>query len=472
MSLVGEEPVLRGPSTVWVAGRPAGGRDALARAWLAGGPSAIADWPGDWAVVARRTGEDRLWVAVDAFGGQPLFVRGREATTDLGRVDWRSELDEVELHQHLQARFPEPWRTWWRGVWRVPAGHGGALGGPRDLVRHYRPVARPAPLRHALQGAVERRLGGGELALAFSGGLDSSVLAACLRPARPRLLSVGFPGWAADEGEVARDVASSLGLVRSEVDGRGLDPFAVYPHLGPFPPVLVNHHLLLALMAPGRTLFTGFGGDEVVGHGFGAVAERMAEGRRLRGLATAAGLGLRFRHARRSRVAELRRWTTEVVRHAVRPPDLRALRAVRHLWSVDPLLVRSREEQLQLARSVGTRLEMPFLDPEVASSVVLLPESARVERGRTRRPLREAFRGEIPATVQRRTTKADLSRSLSEGFLEGLEHRRGWLRSARFRGFVGRDRVGAALRRAAWGDPTAEAWLWRAVGAAGFLMAQ
>ena len=470
MSLEGHEPVLDGPTRVWVAGQPSEGPEALARAWERGGPTAVAGWPGDWALVARRPADDRLWVQTDPFAGVPLFVRGDRAFLDPA-VLRPGPLDQVELRQHLAARFVEPWRTWWTDLWRIPAGHAGALGHARDLRRVYLPSPGTTPVRVAVQRAVDDRLCLEEpVDLALSGGLDSSSLAVCLRDRPVRCRTLTFPGWAADESRYADAVVRRLGLQAVPLDARSLDPFVVLEQLGPFPPVLSNHHLLAALLDPGRTLVTGFGGDEVLDPGLDVVAEQMARGRPLRGLIEALALAARHRHLRRPRRRELHRWLGEAVRTGLKPPRLQDLRAARLARILDPLVVRSREEQLRLARLRQARLVMPFLDPRVVSAG--LAHQRRTRLGRTRLPLRTAFAHDLPPEVGRRTTKADLSRSVSEHFQTGLQTRLTHVRDSGILHFVPEERVDDLLRSASGGDHTSEVLLWRLLGTCQVLMAQ
>ncbi|MCA9572420.1 MAG: asparagine synthase, partial [Myxococcales bacterium] len=454
----------------WVAGRPLGGADALAARFAAAGPDGVGDWPGDWALVARRAGDDRLWVAVDAFAGVPLFVRADVATTD--PTSLRGPPDREGMRQQLAARFDDPWRTLYDGVWRVPAGHGGALGHPRDLRRIFVPRGGDPNLRAVLQRAVDERLPEGEVWLALSGGLDSSALAACLEGPRLRTTTNAFPGWTADERPFAHAVAARVGAPLVPVDSRGLDPFEVLDLLAPFPPVLVNHHLNLALMAPGRTLFTGFGGDEVVGHGFDVVRQRMAEGRPVRGLLDAVALAARYRHARASFPHELQRWLREAGGAWLRPPTAQQLRERRVARLTHPLLARSREEQILLARSRGTRLEMPFLDPRVAAAVIELPASVCCRRGRTRAHLRTAFAGELPRSILDRTRKADLSQSFHARFHEGLSKRLPLLGAVVEEGLVTASWVDRACDTDPVTRPEVAAELWRAAGIGRFLVSQ
>lgn len=471
IGLQGVAPVVtRGPWAVWVAGAPMGGAVRLADAFLAHGVDAVGAVPGEWALVAHRAGDEHLHVAVDAFAGAPLFVRGTEAR--LEAVGWRGTLDPVELRQHLDADFREPWRTWIDGVWRVPAGHGGRCADPRELRSIYTPVGSTMPLREAVDRAVARRTSDDPW-VALSGGLDSAVVATSLAAIGPATaITNRFDGWSCDEGVYAEAVARHANLVRHDVDSRSpAGALRVLELLAPpfFPPVLTNHHLNLALMAPGRTLFTGFGGDEVFGHGFDVVREQMSAGRPFTSLVEAVGLAVRYRHARATVPHELSRWLREWGRAGLHPSSATTLRQRRIDRFTDPLLARSREEQLRLARCVGSRLAMPLLDPEVVASVIERPASERARRGRTRLHVRHAFHDRLPAVVRDRLSKADLSDSLVGPLTCVLERNADLSRTPLLRAALSPlERDG--LRRGLAGDQEGrEAWLWRVISAARYL---
>jgi asparagine synthetase B (glutamine-hydrolysing) len=462
------EPTLTtGPWAVWVDGAPCGGRDHLARTFVEHGTAALGDRPGSWALVAERRGETGLHVAVDAFGGAPLFVRGMEARRDPS--GWRGPLEPAMIRAHLAGDAGTPARTWIRGVHRIPAGHGGHLGDPRALRPLYRPVGSTMPLREAVVRAVrDRRVDDPWVAL--SGGLDSAVVAACLAADGPvTAITNRFGDWSCDEGDLASATARRLGVPRHDVDsrtgmGRVLDLLAPPT----FPPMLANHHLTLGLLAPDRVLFTGFGGDEVFGHGFDVVRE-LARTRPDRALLEAVALAIRYRHAEATVGHELSRWLREAARAVVHPPSPATLRMRRIRRFTDPLLSRSREEQLALATRVGARLVMPLLDPRVVAAVVERPASWRVRRGRTRQHVREAFADLLAPEVLQATTKADLSQTVRHEIPSMLD---------RYRSTIHRHiadlRLTSAeedrLRRGLRGDvgPSAP-WLFRVIGAARYL---
>ncbi|MCB9675396.1 MAG: asparagine synthase [Alphaproteobacteria bacterium] len=425
-----------GRHTVFVDGWTPAGPEALARAMVEGGPRAVASWPGDWAAVSKQEGREGLEVAVDGFGGRVAYTDGRRVTSSPEALgDLRERPIDVEgMATQLTGWIDDPTPTLVRGITRVPAGYGGHVGAAVRLARIWvpRPESHERPalaLRAIVETAVRERRAhlGGTPTVALSGGLDSSVLAGVLADqGEVRAVSNRFAGWAADEGPWIDVVAAMHRVPVEAVDSRALDPMEVLERLAPpgFPPVLVNHHLNLALLrAAGPSLWTGFGGDEVFGHGLDLVRELAEDGRTLRAAWEAFWLARRFRHARIGQLRALRMWGGRWIRASM--PD-RARRRVpgrprgtlqRRIETVThPLIARSREEQQRLAAGEGRTLVMPFLDPRVATVCLGVPARQLVRRGRTRHVVREAFADLLPDAVRRRSDKADLSRALDEPF--------------------------------------------------------
>jgi asparagine synthase (glutamine-hydrolysing) len=419
-------------AVVWLDGWTPAGLDALARAVVRDGLGAVAAWPGDWALVSKRDGRDGLTVAVDPFGGRVLYtdgVRVGPSPESLGDLRDRP-VDAAGMTVQLSGWIDDPTTTLVQGVWRVPAGFGGwvSASGVR-LERIWNPEARPSnrpalAVRAAVEGAIRDRLARLDRppVVALSGGLDSSVLAGLVAASgsavsSPAVVSNRFAGWASDEGRWIEAVEAQHGLSSVAVDSRALDPLEVLDLLPPpgFPPVIVNHHLNLALLraAGGASLWTGFGGDEVFGHGLEILGALVAEGRPLRAAWEAFWLARRFRHVAMSQSRALRVWGSRWAR-AIRDGEQRETlqRRIEHLTF--PLLARSREEQHRLAQRIGASIEMPLLDPRIAEVALGVPTRHLVRRGRTRWVVREAFADLLPREVARRTDKADLSRSLDE----------------------------------------------------------
>ncbi len=427
-----------GSVTAWVSGWTPAGVDALAHRAVERGLEAIASWPGDWAIVLKRDAREGLQVAVDPYAGRVLYTDGvtvAEAPEDV--TDLRTlPVDEAGMAVQLSGWVEDPTTTLVQGIWRVPAGYGGAVSASRvRLARIWVPEPRPSErpvleLRTTVEAVVRDRLARSrEPVTALSGGLDSSVLAGVVTTllpngAVPKAVCNRFAGWEADEGPWIDAVSARHGLHTVHVDSRELDPLEVLERLAPpgFPPLIVNHHLNLALLrnADGP-LWTGFGGDEVFGHGLDLVRELAEDGRTLRAAWEAFWLARRYRHVRMSQTRALRMWTGRWVRAML--PDRSRVRVAgrprgtlqrRFETATHPLVARSREEQQRLARSTGTSIEMPLLDPRIASLCLAIPARRLVRRGRTRFVVREAFADLLPPTVARRADKSDLSRAFDQ----------------------------------------------------------
>lgn len=458
-----------GSSTVWVDGAPEGGPEVLAERLLAGDVAV----PGAWSAVVGRSGRP-LDAVVAPFGGSPLYTDGRQVARDPGELGdlRRRPVDSEGVRQHLVADPSDATSTFALGVRRIPAGHHLVLDGAMRIERAWdpRPVRSVEPVRE-VRAAVERAVGRthGPTAVALSGGLDSSIVALLLARTGPvRLISNRFPGWPADEGGPIEAVCAAASSPRTDVDSRSLDPVEVLWLLKPpgFPPIIPNHHLNLALLrACEASLVTGFGGDEVIGHGLDITRELIAAGRPVRALWEAGWLALRHRHGAESYSAS--RWLRHV-HIAFRGPPVdplaRRRRDALHTW-VD----RSRDEIARVASAVGKQVRTPLLDPRLAEVMLGVPTRLRVRRGRTRWVLREAFVDLLPPEVLRRTDKADLSRSFAEPFVGSLPGLWSSLTTGALRPWLGDAELAACRSAAEAGDPDATAALWRAFGAAWWL---
>lgn len=456
--------------TVWVDGDPRGGPEALAHALVRGDVA----HPGAWSAVVRPpAGPARAHVA--PFAGSPLYTDGSRASHDPSVFDVQARPVDVEgVRQHLLADPRDPTSTLAFGVRRVPEGHAVLLDGLLRIERAWRPV--PAALDEpvsAVRSAVEQAIGHVPArptpTVALSGGLDSSIVALVLASRGPvRAVSNRFPGTPADEGSCIEAVCERGSLPRQDVDSRDLDPLEVLEHLGPpgFPPIIPNHHLNLALMrrAP-EGLVTGFGGDEVIGHGLTLAREQWWAGRPVQAIATAGWLAWRFRHGGDERFAA--RWVRgvrgAVLARPAPPVDVR-LGDMLHPW-----VGRSRDELARLARAVRVPVHTPFLDPSVAAVLLGVSTADRVRRGRTRWVLRAAFADVLPDAVARRPDKADLSPSFVGPFVRRMPDRRAWLEDGTLDRWVPRATLRAQWDLAESGDAAAAAGLWRAVGTRAWL---
>lgn len=217
-------------------------------------------------------------------------------------------------------------------------------------------------LAAGLEAAVARSVAGGDRPVVlYSGGLDSSVLAWCLRARRPLLATVGTVD--APDRVAARSGAHALGLplvettVSRSVIGAALRRWSdeVGPLREPLRSVVVTEAIALETAPPGRLVF-GQGADELF-HGYA-----------------------HFRPL---------------------DPEAAARRAARDL----ALLVDQEWPRVErIARALGREAVAPFLDRGFLQEVRRYPGSHRVPDGAPTKPvLREVARalGLPPVLVDR-----------------------------------------------------------------------
>ena len=314
-----------------------------------------------------------------------------------------------------------------------------------------RPPAFPEAVRQVrtlVEQAVERRMVADVPVGAFlSGGVDSSVVVAVMAraaPGRVRTFSLGFEGDPRyDESEEARRVAAALGTEHTElrVQPNSFELLsAILDHWDePFADSSAIPTYLVSRLARAHTTvaLTGDGGDELfAGYarlasvayaervprplrvGLAAVAERVPIQRERQDGARAKAL----RFARRlgpDLSARLHRWI------AVFPPDeLEALlgrevhpgypHSVLDAEADDPLNrvlrlnartylpddLNAKVDRASMAHALEARA--PFLDAELMRAVFALPGRYKINRGRRKWILREAFRDLVPEWVFRR----------------------------------------------------------------------
>lgn len=261
------------------------------------GPAALTRFDAMWALAFVDTVERRGHLSRDPFGIKPLYY-----TVSDDRLIFASELRalrrvpglSLEIDPHALACYlnlgyiPHP-RTIYRDVFKLPPGHrldfdAAGVGEPERFFHLSEPSAASPPYAEAvreLRGRIEsavaaQRVSDVPLGAFLSGGLDSSIVVACLaRAAGPRVktFSIGYrehPRY--DETRYARLLADRYGTEHQAFQLGFRDVLeAVEPmldHLGePFadssllPTALVSRytreHVTVAL--------SGDGGDELFG---------------------------------------------------------------------------------------------------------------------------------------------------------------------------------------------------------------
>jgi asparagine synthase (glutamine-hydrolysing) len=517
----GAGPARQGPLAAVLDGHLAEG-DAAAAA-LRAYASSREDFPaalrGQFALSVWDEDRRRLALARDPAGCRPLFyARAGDLllwASSVGallaaRPDL-AEVDERTLATYLAGVEPaDPDRTAWARVKRVPAEHvlssaGGAprvtrysnlLAPPRDAD----PGPAPARLRGLLREAATRAARSRSAAVAMSGGMDSTSVAASIDPGAAgsvRLLSMGYErSPELDESDLIDLVVERVRLPHEYVPIDDTWPLSDYPRSYSAHPDLPP---LFGGLAWGRiaeraaehgaeVLLTGHGGDGGLAYSQihhvelfrGSLRRALSELRAYRAmrgewpreLRTAAALALR-RHA--PRLFELPRFspltgersvlTAAAVERTGVEADLRAQtrmlgrsagreRSLRlsfgwHQQRINELLA-------DIAHARGLEVRHPFLDSELFAYTTSLPERAVCSHGVRKRALREGMRGVLPDEVRRSIRAAPILNLFRLGY--GPEGRgpeiRELLRDPLLgrMGLIRRERVVEALDRFLAGD--------------------
>ena len=419
------------------------------------------------------------------------------------RVRAERAVDPAAVAQYLvHEAVPAP-RSILANVRKLPAGSL-ARWSERDGLRVERWYAPPFGMRltgdhHELAGelrrrverAVERRLVADvPVGVFLSGGLDSSFLAACAVETHPRVktFSIGFEDPSFDESEHALSVARHLG---TDHHAETLSPAALVDLVAPTLDRMDEPHAdssilpttLLARLARRHVTVAlgGDGGDEtlagyptfVADDALRLVPEHPSAAwlaGRLARVAPASdanfSLGFKLRqmsHGLASRGAERHaRWLAAVdpdalgplLGPALRPGLARALDAARDAardarsdfdaataFYLGVYLAEGVLQKVDRATmSVSLEARAPLLDTEVVEFCLALAPEHKLRRGVTKRIMRTALRGMVPAPILDRPKK---------GFGAPVG---AWLRGP-LRAMVGDLLSPASLRRGGWFDP-------------------
>jgi len=208
--------------------------EVLLRAWEAYGPACVDRLRGMFAFAVWDARRRRLFLARDRVGKKPLYYWHRD-----GVLVFASEpkallrhpavgraLDLTALEHYAAFGYTPAARSIFDGIAKLPPGHTATLaGGVLSVARYWTlpagaaTAARPAPreellgrVRAEVRDAVRARLEADvPLGVFLSGGVDSSVIVACMRElnvGRLATFSVGFGAdLSHDERPYARAVA-------------------------------------------------------------------------------------------------------------------------------------------------------------------------------------------------------------------------------------------------------------------------
>jgi asparagine synthase (glutamine-hydrolysing) len=418
---------------------------------------------GMFALALWDASRERLVLARDRLGKKPLlwtrlpdgtlaFASELKALLRLPQVAREVDLDAIDAYLALQ--YVPGGRTALRGIHKLPPGHVLVAEGTTErLERYWQPApAEPSSreeewlerVRESVAGAVQRRLVADvPLGALLSGGIDSSIVVALMAEASAqpvRTFTVGFADERYDEREYARAVAARYGTVHEELELHE-DIAATLPRLAAtydeplgdeaaFPTFLIaeqaRRHVTVAL--------AGDGGDESFAGYERYIAMGLA-GRIPGRLASAAATAVRllpaarreprspfYRSARLLDVAATPAERRYEQLMGVFPLDLRAdlwsdsHRARRHSLAPPPpgitglqlvdlqtylpgdLLLKA--DLSSMAHSL--ELRSPFLDHEVVSLGLALPDSLKTRGREGKVALRRAFADLLPPEVASR----------------------------------------------------------------------
>ena len=355
---------------------------------------------------------------------------------------------------YLALQYVPGERTGLRGIHKLPPGHVLVAEGDAERIERYwraEPTEAGAGeqewlerVRRTVDEAVRKRLVADvPLGALLSGGIDSSIVVALMAQASSepvRTFTVGFADARYDERAYARLVATRYGTVHEELEIRE-DVAATLPRLAAtydeplgdeaaFPTFLIaeqaRRHVTVAL--------AGDGGDESFA-GYERYAALGLAGRIPSPIAKAGASALRAlpaaRQEPRSRLFRAARFldvaATPAQERYARLLEVFPLRARQALWA-DPGVARPAEltptrpgitglQQLDLETylpgdlllkadlaSMAHSLELrsPFLDHEVVSLGLALPDSLKVRGREGKVALRRAFADLLPAEVTAR----------------------------------------------------------------------
>lgn len=324
--------------------------------------------------------------------------------------------------------------------------------------RHSNPKEAAAEVRYAVSSAVQALANMGQaILLELSGGLDSSIIGACLQNSNARVvcttLVTTVPG--ADERHYATQIAHQLGVelraATLRLDEARFDfpvpPQCTMPRIG-----TIQHAVDEVMLAAGQrenvdSFFSGGGGDTVFS--YLETAAPAADAFRERGamacLAAARNLatlhGCTFWKAGQLTIRKLRRpppMTRAPDRFLLAenvtdmPPDI-------HPWNEPPVdalpgdrerirgLATCQAYRDSLARGVDREMHMPLLSQPVMEACLRAPSWMWISEGQNRAIARKAFADTLPVDILKRRSKGTFMGYLGAVYRRNREQMRDYL---------------------------------------------
>ena len=495
-----------------------GDGEVLLRAWRHWGDAALERLNGMFAVAVWDERQSTLTLACDPFGEKPLYwwrdgdrlafgsdIRAiAQAVPGLGTPDEHAV--EVFVSRGL---MPPPDGSFFAGVRRLPAAHLLRWSRGRVAVSRYwtpRPVDVPdryedavAALRELLVDSIRLRLRSDvEVGTSLSGGVDSSAVVALSaqlgRDHRRHAFTATFAGYERDEWSYAQQVADAAEVVEHHAVAPQPDELAddlqtlIGDQEEPFASTSIYAQWRVNRAARDAgvvVLLDGQGADELLGgypwmvgtaalaRGPAGVAGALLDGGGQRG-ATVRALGAAALPRRAQLLYRRRLASAYVSAEAIErtidfeppvPPSAdgsamrRELLAEAFVTSLPTLLRYADRSSMAHSREV----RLPYLDRRVAEFALSLPAEFLCRDGVTKRILRDAARGYVPAAVLARRDKVAFEPPEARWLALPAWRERiaGVLLdpSVRARGLYDAEAIEADLRAGGWRDHAA---VWRA----------
>lgn len=389
-------------------------------------------------------------------GHEAIFVSDAELACELGLLE-RATPDFASAVHWLQFPFLRSARTGLQGVTEILPGtlHELDVGGrwmarpvwrPANFIARSQaildPVVAARRLRELALAVVPAQLDSGSATLQLSGGLDSSIVAACLASAGRSFECLNFATRSpdGDERDFARAVAASYRLPLRELREPGTVGLRPSPHVTFRPP---TNPLLLPFDAAINEAAGEFGADVLVDGAGGdnlfcyiTSAAPVIDALRWRGLAqareTVGDIAVRANctwwEVARSALRRLRSrggWKED--RSFLRPDTLLS-RPDPHPWLEGlGLAPPGKREHIHALvhiqhfldrRSAGIALSHPLLAQPLLELCLRIPSWLWMRGGRNRAVARDAFRELLPESVLARRAKGSLQSLFYRSFGE------------------------------------------------------
>ncbi len=490
--------------------------EVILQAYAAWGTEAFARFNGMWALALADTRTGRLVLSRDPLGIKPLYYAaagGRwlfasEIKALLQDPALRARPDEQMLYEYLAHGLhdhrPE---TFFAGVFRLSAGTFADVDAQGvHATPYWEPLpgrdgtAEPADFRARFRSAVERHLVADvPVGTCLSGGLDSSAIVSCMT----ELLREHVPDADALRGRVQTfsavfdgDPIDERAYIEAEIGATGAASTYIHPKSWDLvheltqvvwhqdePMVSTGPYAQWAVLREAarhvRVVLDGQGGDELMA-GYvpyhGVYLRQLWRQRRLGALLSEAWAArdVLWPLVRRQLAGRRRPVSPEALLQPrfcerVRPPQARPCaddlkrRLLQDLtsFSLPPLL--RYEDRNSMAHSLESRV--PWLDRELVSTVLNLPERAIIQAGWNRALLREAFEGTLPEKIRRRRWKVGFTTPESRWLFARRAVFQSLLASPAFqsRPYWRGAAIADAFRAAASGRRDASLFFWRTI---------